>query len=246
MYQACYYDRTTYTYHVRDDKSGWVDFKYTPELYKIDPGGSLETLDGKRANPVTKYDWKDKSLYECDVDKLTRVLIDVYKESDETPDYHNIVYFDIECEIGGTLTTEYIKTAPMKITSIALYDNTCKKHYCLILDEKEQLDEKEYDDKRIIPFKTEKHLLSKFLDIWEEVDPTIITGWNSGFFDIPYLYYRLCNVLGNNEALRLSPLRKLNFTEWDVSQPIEIGGINHLDYMLLFKKYIVKQEPSLS
>ena len=244
MYQACYYDRTTYTYHVRDDKSGWVDFKYTPELYKIDPGGSLETLDGKRANPVTKYDWKDKSLYECDVDKLTRVLIDVYKESDETPDYHNIVYFDIECEIGGTLTTEYIKTAPMKITSIALYDNTCKKHYCLILDEKEQLDEKEYDDKRIIPFKTEKHLLSKFLDIWEEVDPTIITGWNSGFFDIPYLYYRLCNVLGNNEALRLSPLRKLNFTEWDVSQPIEIGGINHLDYMLLFKKYIVKQEPS--
>lgn len=244
MYQACYYDRTTYTYHVRDDKSGWVDFKYTPELYKIDPGGSLETLDGKRANPVTKYDWKDKSLYECDVDKLTRVLIDVYKESDETPDYHNIVYFDIECEIGGTLTTEYIKTAPMKITSIALYDNTCKKHYCLILDEKEQLDEKEYDDKHIIPFKTEKHLLSKFLDIWEEVDPTIITGWNSGFFDIPYLYYRLCNVLGNNEALRLSPLRKLNFTEWDVSQPIEIGGINHLDYMLLFKKYIVKQEPS--
>lgn len=244
MYQACYYDRTTYTYHVRDDKSGWVDFKYTPELYKIDPEGSLETLDGKRANPVTKYDWKDKSLYECDVDKLTRVLIDVYKESDETPDYHNIVYFDIECEIGGTLTTEYIKTAPMKITSIALYDNTCKKHYCLILDEKEQLDEKEYDDKHIIPFKTEKHLLSKFLDIWEEVDPTIITGWNSGFFDIPYLYYRLCNVLGNNEALRLSPLRKLNFTEWDVSQPIEIGGINHLDYMLLFKKYIVKQEPS--
>lgn len=244
MYQACYYDRTTYTYHVRDDKSGWVDFKYTPELYKIDPGGSLETLDGKRANPVTKYDWKDKSLYECDVDKLTRVLIDVYKESDETPDYHNIVYFDIECEIGGTLTTEYIKTAPMKITSIALYDNTCKKHYCLILDEKEQLDEKEYDDKHIVPFKTEKHLLSKFLDIWEEVDPTIITGWNSGFFDIPYLYYRLCNVLGNNEALRLSPLRKLNFTEWDVSQPIEIGGINHLDYMLLFKKYIVKQEPS--
>lgn len=120
MYQACYYDRTTYTYHVRDDKSGWVDFKYTPELYKIDPGGSLETLDGKRANPVTKYDWKDKSLYECDVDKLTRVLIDVYKESDETPDYHNIVYFDIECEIGGTLTTEYIKTAPMKITSKAL------------------------------------------------------------------------------------------------------------------------------
>jgi DNA polymerase elongation subunit (family B) len=51
-------------------------------------------------------------------------------------------------------------------------------------------------------------------------------------------------VLGKDQAARLSPLRKLNFTEWDQSQPIELAGINHLDYMLLFKKYIVKQEPS--
>jgi DNA polymerase elongation subunit (family B) len=58
------------------------------------------------------------------------------------------------------------------------------------------------------------------------------------------MYYRICNVLGRDEAARLSPLRKLNFTEWDQSQPIELAGINHLDYMLLFKKYIVKQEPS--
>ena len=50
--------------------------------------------------------------------------------------------------------------------------------------------------------------------------------------------------LGKEQAERLSPLRKLNFTEWDTAQPIELGGINHLDYMLLFKKYIIKQEPS--
>jgi len=54
----------------------------------------------------------------------------------------------------------------------------------------------------------------------------------------------MCNVLGKDQAARLSPLRKLNFTEWDTAQPIELAGINHLDYMLLFKKYIVKQEPS--
>jgi hypothetical protein len=111
MYQAAFYDRSTYTYHVRDDKKGWIDFKYTPELYKITPNGPLETLDGKRATPVTKYEWRDTSLYEQDVDKITRVLIDVYKDSDDTPEYQNIVYLDIECEIGGTLTPEYIKSA---------------------------------------------------------------------------------------------------------------------------------------
>ena len=31
-------------------------------------------------------------------------------------EYQNVVYFDIECEIGGALTPEYIKSAPMKIS----------------------------------------------------------------------------------------------------------------------------------
>ena len=244
MYQSIYYDRPTYTYHLRDDEKGWLDFKYTPELYKITADGPLETLDGKRATPVSKYEWRDTSLYEQDIDKCTRVLIDLFKDSDDAPSYHNVVYFDIECEIGGTLTSEYIKTAPMKITSIAVYNHTLQQHHCLILDEKKQLQYKLEGNKEIRPFDTEADLLFDFLTLWEEIDPTIITGWNSGFFDVPYLYYRLCNVLGKNEASRLSPLRKLNFTEWDQSQPIELGGINHLDYMLLFKKFIVKQEPS--
>ena len=243
MYQAAFYDRSTYTYYLRDDERGWLDFKYTPELYQIVPNGSLETLDGKRAKPINKYEWRDTSLYEQDVDKLTRVLIDLYKDSDDTPKQHNVIYFDIECEIGGTLTSEYIKSAPMKMTSIALYDNTTQKWYCLILDEKQQIQSVD-GDKEIRPYKTEAEMLSAFLDLWEELDPTIITGWNSGFFDVPYMYYRLCNVLGRGQAERLSPLRKFAFTEYDQSQPIEIAGINHLDYMLLFKKYVMKQEPS--
>jgi len=244
MYQAIYYDRSTYTYHLRDDEKGWLDFKYTPELYKIVPNGPLETLDGKRATPVNKYEWRDTSLYEQDVDKCTRVLIDLYKDSDDGPKQHNIVYFDIECEIGGTLTADYIKSAPMKMTSVALYDNTMQKWYCLILDEKNQITPITTDTQEIRRFNTEADMLLDFLNLWEYIDPTIISGWNSGFFDVPYTYYRMCNVLGKDQAARLSPLRKLNFTEWDQSQPIELAGINHLDYMLLFKKFIVKQEPS--
>jgi DNA polymerase elongation subunit (family B) len=188
MYQCAYYDRTTYTYHIRDDKRGWIDFKYTPKLYKITPNGPLKTLDGKRATPVSKYEWKDISLYEQDVDRITRVLIDLYKDSDDTPEYHNIVYFDIECEIGGTLTSEYIKSAPMKMTSVAVYDATTQKYYCLILDEKQQITPVS-GDKEIRPYKTEAEMLSAFLDLWEELDPTIITGWNRGF-----LMYLTCTI----------------------------------------------------
>jgi DNA polymerase elongation subunit (family B) len=55
-----------------------------------------------------------------------------------------------------------------------------------------------------------KIYLSGFLDIWIELDPTIISGWNSAFFDMPYLYNRIRLVCGEEVALYLSPIRKVN------------------------------------
>ena len=244
MYQAIYYDRSTYTFNLRDDKTGWSEFKYHRPRFKIDPNGQYPTLDGKRANAVTKYDWKDNSLYESDLDAYTAVLIDKYKDSDDTAEWQNIIYFDIECEIAGALTPELIKNAPTKITSIAVYDNNTQKYYCLILDEAKQLETINEENRAVIPFTHEHDLLHAFLNLWEELDPTIITGWNTEYFDVPFLYYRIENQLGTIEASRLSPLRKVKFGTYAHDSPVELAGLNHLDYMLLFKKYNPKNEPS--
>jgi DNA polymerase elongation subunit (family B) len=180
----------------------------------------------------------------------TRVLVDAYKDLDEAPQYHNTVFIDIECEIGGALTTDYIKSAPMKITSIALYDVTLKKYYCLVLDEKNQLNDIKEDNKEIISCPKEFDLLSRFLSLWVSCDPTIISGWNSEFFDIPYLYHRICRVLGEEKAKELSPLGIVSVKDFfnksaqSTESTVNIAGINHLDYMLLHKKYIMKQESS--
>ena len=244
MYQAIYYDRQTYTFNLRDDKTGWSEFKYTRPRFKLDPNGQYPTLDGKRANAVTKYDWKDNSLYESDLDAYTAVLIDRYKDTDDTAEWQNIIYFDIECEIAGALTPELIKNAPTKITSIAVYDNNTQKYYCLILDEKQQLQTINEENRAVIPFAHEHDLLHSFLNLWEELDPTIITGWNTEYFDVPFLYYRIENQLGASEASRLSPLRKIKFGTYANDSPVALAGLNHLDYMLLFKKYNPKNEPS--
>ena len=249
MYQSIYYDRTTYEYHLRDDVKGWKTFKYQPTLYQLDPDGEFETLDGQSVSPVKKMDdWKDPKYFEKDVDKNTRVLVDFYYESDETPSYHNLVYLDIECEIAGALTPENIKDPKGKITSVALYDNNSKKYYCLILDEQQLMSEAKSESKEVIPYKTEKELLNGFLDLWINLDPTIISGWNSEFFDIPYLYYRINKVLGNNMGNYLSPIQKVKidvtFEANGAVENVNIAGINHLDYMNLFKKFITKQEPS--
>jgi DNA polymerase elongation subunit (family B) len=248
MYQSIYYDREEYQYYLRDDKRGWKVFNYQPTCYVADPDGELETLDGIRVSPIKKIDWKDSRFYEKDVDKNTRVLVDLYHESDETPSYHNLVYLDIECEIAGALTPENIKDPKGKITSVALYDNNSKKYYCLLLDEVGKMSEAKSEGKEVIPYPTEKDLLNGFLDLWIKLDPTIISGWNSEFFDIPYLYYRISKVLSEDIAQYLSPIRKVKstamFDAGVMTDFVVVGGINHLDYMNLFKKFITKQESS--
>jgi DNA polymerase elongation subunit (family B) len=189
-------------------------------------------------------DWKDNKYFEKDVDKITRFLVDHYYETDDTPKSHNIIYLDIECVVAGALTEENIKDPKGEITAVALYDHNSKKYYCLVLDKAKKMSKAESEDKIIMPYSSEKELLSGFLDKWYELDPTIITGWNSGFFDIPYLYYRIKKVLGESLANTLSPIGKIKFTPHFPEQPVNLAGISHLDYMLLFKKYIMKQEPS--
>ena len=245
MFQSAYYDFYEKKYYLRDDKRGWSDFQYFPTYYVKHEEGEYRTLEGDIVTPIKKMDdYRNPKYFEKDVDKITRLLVDTYYESDDTPSYHNIVYLDIECEILGALTPESIKAANAKITSISLYDNTLKKYYCLILDENNNLNTINSPDKEVVPFSTEEDLLRAFLEMWSEIDPTIVTGWNSGYFDIPYLYYRISKVLGQYEGKRLSPINKIKMVEYDAEQPVVIGGVNHLDYMLLFKKYIMKQEPS--
>ena len=251
MYQAVYFDKDERQYYLRDDRwEGFKSFKHWPTLYEADPDGEFETLEGTKVSIVKRVDnYKDPKYYEKDVDNDTRLLVDSYYESDETPSYHNLVYLDIECEIAGALTPENIKDPKGKITSIALYDNNSKKYYCLVLDEKQLMSEVKSENKEVIPYKTEAELLNGFLDIWIKLDPTIISGWNSEFFDIPYLYYRICKILSKDVADYMSPIQKTTpektkSMNGDYDTTIILGGINHLDYMKLFKKYIMKQEPS--
>ena len=246
MYQALYFDKEEKQYYLRDDRwDGFKTVKYWPTYFEPDEDGEYETLEGTKVTPVKRMDdWKDNKYFEKDVDKITRFLVDHYYETDDTPKSHNIIYLDIECVVAGALTEENIKDPKGEITAVALYDHNSKKYYCLVLDKAKKMSKAESEDKIIMPYSSEKELLNGFLDKWYELDPTIITGWNSGFFDIPYLYYRIKKVLGESLANTLSPIGKIKFTPHFPEQPVNLAGISHLDYMLLFKKYIMKQEPS--
>lgn len=248
MYQGVFYNRLPgedqYHYYLRDDKKGIHKFQYWPTLYKLDRDGEHETLFGDRCSPFKgKYDRKDPKIYEKDIDRELVLLRDLYYETDDMPSYHNTVYLDIEIEILGALTPHSIREANAEITAIALIDVSTKEKICFILDKVGAIEDINQDGKVIISCPDENTLLRKFLNKWEQMDPTIVAGYNSDFFDIPYLYYRIKKRLGD-EVYRLSPVGKITETLSQANSPIRIGLVNSLDYMLLLKKYIAKEEPS--
>jgi len=178
-----------------------------------------------------------------------KFLVERYGVNDAPSTGHREVFFDIECEIGGALTEDYIESAPMPITSIAWWDKTPDTWHILILDKKNQLKHTKARNKEIIPCSTESQLLAKFIEIIRDIDPDILIGYNSDYFDIPYLYYRMCNTIGKEFADHLSPLGKVESKKFSKffykrNQYVDIVGVESLDYIRLHKKYSWKDEPS--
>ena len=61
------------------------------------------------------------------------------------------------------------------------------------------------DDVTYVECESEVHLLKEFLVFWEKHQPDVVTGWNTEFFDIPYLCNRIKKLFGEDELKRLSP-----------------------------------------
>jgi len=248
MYKKCFAQRTggnTYLMHLWEDE-GYQKVEWTNQAY-VECGEADSTHVGLGGEPLKKVrSWKpeDTKLHFHDMTPYQKFLVEKYGIDDEPSQTHREIFFDIETEWGDALTEDYIKSAPKKVTSIAWYDKQVDEWGILILDKKSQLSRTKAKNKEIIPCATEDELLLKFLERFREMDPDIIVGWNSDYFDIPYLYYRMCNVLGEDVARYLSPIGYVRETPWYKDQYIQIAGVESLDYMRLHKKFSWADEPS--
>jgi len=89
----------------------------------------------------------------------------------------------------------------------------------------------------------EASLLNKFLDFWgnESCCPDIVTGWNTRFFDIPYLVNRTAKILGPESIKRFSPWGMVDYRQitrrGKAEDTFDIKGVEQLDYLELFQKF---------
>jgi len=229
--------------------------EYNPTLYLQSKDGDYRTLDGQSLAAVSQGTMRDATefmkRYE-DVDNFkvygsTNFPYVYINEAypgklDYDPDQIKIANIDIE--VGSENGFPEPASASEPITAITF---KISGHFyvfgCGDYDNYR-------DDVTYMKCRDENNLIMRFLDMWEETSPDIVTGWNIQFFDIPYLNNRITRLMGDNTAKRLSPFRRIGERTTTIHNKQQVAfdlvGIAILDYIELYKKFTYSQQESFS
>jgi len=182
--------------------------------------------------------------------KITRVfenlniqqqfLIDSFWQDNEKDEFSSlpirVLFIDIETYSPDEFPVPDNPNHPINI--ITVYDTLRGKFITWGL--------KSYDKKKdnttYIYCKTEKDLLSKFLHYFISDYPDILSGWNSEFFDVPYIINRMTRILGEDETKKLSPvgyIRPISFKGKFGRDQVHwhIEGVSCVDYLDIYKRF---------
>jgi DNA polymerase elongation subunit (family B) len=89
--------------------------------------------------------------------------------------------------------------------------------------------------------KDEWSLIKQFMALWTKKCPDILTGWNTKFFDEPYIINRFRKIIGEDETKKLSPWNYIGERKTKINGremiAYNIMGVESLDYIELYKWY---------
>tara|TARA_B100000459_G_scaffold147433_1_gene117322 strand:+ start:7089 stop:9581 length:2493 start_codon:yes stop_codon:yes gene_type:complete len=159
-------------------------------------------------------------------------------------DRNKINVTTIDIEVASDDGFPEPQKADHKIISICMKNNIGNTYYVWGLGEYDS-DKSYMKDNMVVyrRFEREDDLLINFITHWssQQYCPDVVTGWNTRFFDIPYLVNRINRMLGEAYVKRLSPwgmIDRQEITKMGRTQTAyELKGISQLDYLDLFKKF---------
>ena len=222
--------------------------KYSPTLYApVLKQTSYKTLDGKYVTPIKHETMKDAKewaeQYKNQPHMVYGNTLYAYSYlSEEYPDRVNwnmdnilLITLDIEVECENGFPN--VEQAIEPLISITIKNHQNKRIMVWGIGGFKT----DRGDVGYVQCQDEKELIQEFLTFWEKNQPDIITGWNTEFFDIPYLYNRIRKVFDEDEVKRLSPWKSVTsrsvYTMGRSHQIVEIQGVAHLDYFDLYRKF---------
>ena len=157
-----------------------------------------------------------------------------------------ILTLSIDIEVASENGFPDPNKAEEEVLAITVKNYTTKKIVVWgIYDYKNSRDDVEYihcDDERV--------LLEEFVNFMKEVQPDVITGWNTTFFDIPYLCLRIKKLFGQKFMQKMSPWEMVTEEHTstfgrDITR-YNIWGVSNLDYLDLYKKFTYTDQESFT
>ena len=234
---------------VRDGERMTRRVKYEPTLFdlvKTREETGYKTLDGKSVKPHHFDSIKEAKAWVADRENQDIIygntqypycwIADEYpNQVDWDLDQMLMVTIDIEVECENGFPKPEDAAEPM--LSITIKNHQTKRIVVWGIGEFVT----DRDDVTYVQCESEVHLLKEFLVFWENHTPDIVTGWNTEFFDIPYLVNRIRNVFDEEETKRLSPWKNVFAREvykmGRTHQTYTLDGISALDYFDLYRKF---------
>jgi DNA polymerase elongation subunit (family B) len=230
--------------------------KYEPTLYvPVQKETGWTTLEGKNVSPmnflsikeakefVEQYQSQPHLVYGMTQFPYTYIAEKYSKQIQFDSSKMRIVTIDIEVECENGFPNADQALEPMLAITIKNHDTGRIKVWGLHDYQNDR------EDVQYIQCSTERELLAQFLAWWENDHPDVITGWNTEFFDIPYICNRIKSVMGEDAMKRLSPWgvvnsRMVNSGYGRKDQVYDIMGVVEVDYLQLYRKFTYSAQES--
>jgi DNA polymerase elongation subunit (family B) len=177
---------------------------------------------------------------------IYQYISEMYPNDEITFDTNKIKISTIDIEVSSENGFPDVESAAEEVLLITIQDYTTKQ----IRTWGKGPFKNTQDNLIYKQFETEKELLNDFINWWmiEENCPEVVTGWNSEFYDMPYLVRRIDRILGEKLMKRLSPwglvTEKMTIRDHREMIHYDVGGVTQLDYLTLYKKFTYKKQES--
>jgi DNA polymerase elongation subunit (family B) len=240
----------------KDGKRVQLKVTHDPYIYLENVKGEAESIYGTKLtkkifrNQYERYKFLKESEIKRVFENLNitqQYLVDTFWQNNETPEFSKhpikILFLDIEVHAPDEFPKPTEAKQPVNV--ITVYDNITNKYHTWGCGKYTP----EENDVVYYNCKTEKEILIKFLEYLEKDYPDVLSGWNSEFFDIPYLINRITNLLGEEYARRLSPVNSIYYRTIPNQFGQEtirwhIDGVSLIDYLDVYKRFCLGERES--
>lgn len=236
-------------------------------FYVDDPEGTYKTIFDTPVSKLTFKNYNDYysarrelaeegfKLWESDIPPELRVLSNHYYEVPATAKLH-VTFFDIEVDYNLEMGFSSVSNPYAPINSVSLFHMYKNTMVVICVPPKGQVWDAEslrtacndieplsteYDWEFYV-VQNERELLLEFLRQIEDTD--VLSGWNSDFFDVPYVGKRLERMGGQAWLRRLSfpgaflpEFADITDKQGRVQTMLRLSGRVSFDFLQLYKKY---------